>query len=283
MLQSNMAVLKAAYPFMSRVERRITDQLLAQPDLFASLSLAQFADSIGVSQGSIINFSRKYAGGGYPVLKEMILKGTTGDAEKPFSAVDHTKSVKTAMELKIQENLAAFHNTLALNDDCVLTKAIDKILSAKKVEIYGIFNSGIVARSFCYQLIQLGIPAAFVSDTLLCAVSASMLDQDSLVIAISASGRTKEILDAVKMAQKNGVKVICLTANGSSPLAKIADDVLLSASSGMTVSDRSEEIRLSQYLIVDTLCSYLRSIIDHSGQTHYFKLREILNSHNVND
>ena len=205
------------------------------------------------------------------------------EADTPFAVIDKSQGVKAAMELKIRENLLAFQNTLALNDEKTLKRVVDKILSAKKIEIYGIFNSGIVATSFCYQLIQLGIPATFVSDTLMCAISASMLDKDSLVIAISASGRTKEILDAVKMARNNGVSVICLTANGNSPLTQLSDDSLLCASSGMTVSDRSEEIRLSQYLIVDTLCAYLRSITDQSGQTHYFKLREILNSHNVND
>ena len=283
-MSSNLlTVLKAEYSFLSRVERKIADRLLADPDAVKTLSLAQMADSIGVSQGSIINFCRKFTGGGYPALKEQLFLSKEKSNDLPFSVINNKISVKSAMELKIRDNLAAFQNTLALNSDESLTRAVDKILSARKIEIYGIFNSGIVARSFCYQLIQLGIPAAFVSDTLMCAVSASMLTADSLVIAISESGRTKEILDAVEIVKRNGVAVICLTANSNSPLARLSDDVLLCASSGMTVSDRSEEVRLSQYLITDTLCSYLRSIIDQGGNTHYFKLRSILNSHNVNE
>ena len=277
------AVLKSEYEYMSRVERKITDRILDDPQIFVSCSLAELSASAGVSQGSIVNFSRKYSSGGFSSLKATVAACLKSDSDTPFAVVDKTQGVKSAMEIKIRENMIAFQNTFSLNDETSMKQVVERILSAKKLEIYGIFNSGIVATSFCYQLIQLGIPATFVSDTLMCAISASMLDQDSLVIAISASGRTKEILDAVKMAKKNGVSVVCLTANGNSPLAQISDEVLLCASSGMTVSDRSEEIRLSQYLIVDTLCSYLRSIIDQSGQTHYFKLREILNSHNVND
>ena len=277
------AVLKAEYEYMSRVERQIADRILNDPQNFVSSSLAELSAATGVSQGSIVNFSKKYSPGGFSALKAVVAGCLKLETATPFAVVDKSQGVKAAMELKIQENMLAFQNTLALNDENSMKQVVDKILSAKKIEIYGIFNSGIVATSFCYQLIQLGIPATFVSDTLMCAISASMLDKDSLVIAISASGRTKEILDAVKMARNNGVAVISLTANGNSPLAQVSDEVLLCASSGMTVSDRSEEIRLSQYLIVDTLCSYLRSIIDQSGQNHYFKLREILNSHNVND
>ena len=268
---------------MSRVERKIAERILSDPNRFIGCSLAEFSAATEVSQGSIVNFSKKYSTGGFSALKAAVADCLKSEADTPFAVVDKSQGVKAAMEIKIRENMIAFQNTLALNDEKTLNRVVDKILSAKKIEIYGIFNSGIVATSFCYQLIQLGIPATFVSDTLMCAISASMLDKDSLVIAISASGRTKEILDAVKMARNNGVSVICLTANGNSPLTQVSDEVLLCASSGMTVSDRSEEIRLSQYLIVDTLCAYLRSITDQSGQTHYFKLREILNSHNVND
>lgn len=278
-----LAVFKAEYEYMSRVERKIAERILTDPNRFIGCSLAEFSAATEVSQGSIVNFSKKYSTGGFSALKAAVADCLKSEADTPFAVVDKSQGVKAAMEIKIRENMIAFQNTLALNDEKTLNRVVDKILSAKKIEIYGIFNSGIVATSFCYQLIQLGIPATFVSDTLMCAISASMLDKDSLVIAISASGRTKEILDAVKMARNNGVSVICLTANGNSPLTQVSDEVLLCASSGMTVSDRSEEIRLSQYLIVDTLCAYLRSITDQSGQTHYFKLREILNSHNVND
>ena len=83
----------------------------------------------------------------------------------------------------------------------------------------------------------------------MCAVSASMLDENSLVIAISDSGATREILDAVTIARKNRVAAICLTTNRHSPLARMCDDVLITASSGMNISERSEEVRLSQYLI----------------------------------
>lgn len=268
---------------MGRVERTIADKIIAEPDAIISGTLAELANSLHVSQGSIINFSRKFSGGGFPTLKEHIRQSLENADDTPFSSVDNHESVKHAMELKIRENLTAFQNTLSLNDDAALTNAVNKILSAKKIEIFGIFNSGIVARSFCYQLIQLGIPATFVSDSLMCAVSASMLDENSLVIAISDSGATREILDAVTIARKNRVAAICLTTNRHSPLARMCDDVLITASSGMNISERSEEVRLSQYLIVDTICSYIRSITDQTGQEHYYKLREIISSHSITD
>ena len=157
------------------------------------------------------------------------------------------------------------------------------ILKAKKVEIYGLFRSGAVATDFYYQLLTLGIPTSYVSDVLTCAASASILDSNHLVIAISCSGQTKDVLDAVKIAKSNRVPVICLTGNKHSPLTKLADLTLVAAPSGNSVTGKEMEIRFSQLALADTLCAYLRNKIDANGEKRYFKLAEIINSHSVND
>jgi len=278
-----LAELKAGYGFMSRVEKRIADCILQNPKAFITFSMGELSQTTGVSQGSINNFAKKFSGGGFSALKLQVAGCLSSMQTQPFAVIDQSQGLKAAMKLKMEENAAAFRNTYEINEESVLSDAVKRILAAKKIEIYGIFHSGISARDFCYQLIQLGIPANFVSDTLMCAVSASMLDENGLVIAISSSGRTKEIVDAVEIAKRNGVPIICLTSDKFSPLAKVSDDVLLSASSGMSISDRPGEIRLSQQLVLDTLCAYIRSVIDASGQKHFYKLREIICSHSIKD
>ena len=110
-----------------------------------------------------------------------------------------------------------------------------------------------------------------------------MLDQDSLVIAISSSGQTKDIIDAVSLAKENGVPVVLMTANRISPLAKLADEVIIAAPSGISQSTRSNEIRISELVLVDALCAYLRSRIDETGENRYFNIKNILTSHSVDD
>jgi len=64
-------------------------------------------------------------------------------------------------------------------------------------------------------------------------------------------------------------------------LADICECALFTTNSGSTISARYNEVRLSQMIIADTLCSYIRSVIDESGKRHYFKLEKILNSHSI--
>lgn len=275
--------IKSTYEFLTKVEKNIADIIFDNPQKFITYSMAELSKISDVSQGSINNFAKKFTDSGFSALKLKIAECLSDYTEKPFTVINKTDGVKQAMELKIKENITAFKNAFELNDESVLKTVAEKIMSASKIEIYGIFQSAIVAKDFCYGLIQLGIPATFVEDTLMCSVSASMLDSNSLVIAVSATGQTKEVIDAVNIAKKNGVDIISITANKNSVLANISDHILIAASSGMSISDRTDEIRITQLLIVDTICSYIRSVIDTEGTKRYYKLTEIMNSHSIKD
>lgn len=275
--------LTANRDFLSNTERKITDIILDDPKKFTSYSMTELSKLAEISQGSIINFANKFAHGGFPTLKLEIAACIKDYTPTPFSVVEKNDGMMRVLEKTNQDIGYALKNTEILNDEKTLESVADRIFKAKKVEIYGIFRSAVVANDFYFQLLQIGIPASFVGDVLTCSVSASMLESDCLVVAVSSSGRTKDIIDAVKIAKENNVPVVCLTGDRNSPLAKMSDDVLVAASSGKSVSENSTEIRISQLALTDAICSYLRSRTDERGEKRYEKQKRILELHNVED
>lgn len=275
--------MRSNLEFMSAVEKRIAEAILQDVKKATKYSLGELAEIAKVSQGSIINFANKFCGGGFSALKLELAVAISGGEKKPFSAVEASDSMGEILRKTANDIGDALDNTSAFNDDETLKEVAEMILKAKKVEIYGVFRSAVVATDLYYQIIQLGVPATFVSDVLTCAVSASMLDSDSLVIAISSSGETQDVLDAVRLAKENNVPVVCITAHKGSPLAKLSDKVLIAAPSGNSVSANANEIRISQLCLTDALCSYIRLRIDADGRNSYFKFKDILSMHNVRD
>ncbi len=268
--------IKSNIDFLTTAERKIAQIILDNPLEFSRYSMVELSQMADVSQGTIINFSKKFVGGGYPSLKHHVAEccDSTKKQKDATMRFPNNALIKTAMDCE-----ESFELTVDVNGEDTLQKVAEKISNAKKVEIYGIFRSAAVATDFYYQLIEIGIPASFVSDILTCAISASMLDSESLVIAVSSSGRTKDVIDAVKNAKKNGVPVVCITSNKNSPLAKLSDYVLVACS-----ANRSEtEVRASQLLLTDAICSLLRADMDDADRRKYLELKEILNSHSVND
>ena len=281
MKRNILSEIKSQYEFLTRVEKNIADLILSDRAAFIKYSMAEVSFLAGVSQGSINNFAKKFSPEGFSSFKLSL--AASADSEAPLEVINPASSIKAAMEIKITENARACRATLEANGEEALCAAADKLLSARRVDIYGIYHSGIVAKDLSFQLMRLGIAANFVEDTLMCSVSASMLTKDDLVIAVTSSGRTKEIIDAAKIAKENGAAVLSVTGNKFSPMAQLSDIALYSLSSGMSVSDRADEIRNAQLLVVDTLCSYLRAKIADGKRNNYYRLVDILNSHSIED
>lgn len=276
------AEVKSEYPFLNRVERVIADAVLGAPQKFINLSITKLAQKIKVSQGSINNFAKKFSGGGFSALKLKLAKELSSHSTQIVQNGE-INNIKSAMENRISQLCAAYNTTLEVNSEQSLKNAVNLLLKAKKIEIYGVFTSSIVAKTFSYQLIQLGLPATFESDSLMCAVSASMLDSESLVIAVSSSGKTKEVIDAVKVAKAHNASVITITCNKSSPLAKISDEILVATATAENISDRDHEIIATQLLIIDALCSYIENKTEQPNQKQSDELQNIRDSHSIND
>lgn len=281
MTKNVFAQLRASYSYMSRVERQIADLILSQPDQFIALTMAQLSAREGVSQGSINNFARKFFSCGFSALKLYVAADLTPPADTSLPDV-LPQAVKTCMRNNIDINRSFFDITAQLNDEEVLARVVQRILSARKIDIYGVYHSGITARDLCFQLISLGIPANYVEDTFMCAVSASTLDKNALVIAVSSSGRTSEIIDAVQIAKENGAGVVCLTTNPFSPLAKLSDDVLLSAHSEQPRINWGHT-RMAQLFVIDSLTAYLQTILQQDDPANRDRLYKFNLSHSIQD
>ena len=77
----------------------------------------------------------------------------------------------------------------------------------------------------------------------------SLVSKGDVVLAISTSGKSKNVISGVKMAKKNGAKIICLTGNKTTELVKISD-ISIQISSNLT--PRIQEVhRLILHLICD--------------------------------
>lgn len=279
-LLSELQVNKCYY---SNVERKIAEVILKDTETFITYSIGELSEVAGVSQGSINNFAKKLVGTGFAGLKLLLAQQLPRHGEKQFNLAEAGDEIRDILVKNRAEMATAFQNTIELNSEQTLQRVVDLILKAKKIEIYGIYRSSIVAMDLYYQLLQLGLSAAFVSDVLMCSVSAALLDEFDLVIAISSSGRTKDVLDAVKIAKANRVPVVCITSHREAPLVKLSDEALLCASSGSSISNRMDEIRLAQMFLNDSLSSYIRYKIDETGEKRFYQVEELIQAHSVYD
>jgi len=275
--------IEANFSLYSEVERRIAGFLLEHPDVFIQCTMPELAKKTNVSQGSITNFAKKIVGTGFADLKLQVAQQMADFKSTTFSGIDEQDSSRDILRKTISQIEIAFDKIYELNTTDRLEKAVDLILRAKRIELYGLFLSGVAANNMQYQLMQLGLPAHYVNDVLLSPVSAMALDKSDLVIAVSNSGRTTDVLEPVKIAKNKGASLVAITSNPLSPLARLADVTLVSANSSATVSNEFSEIQMTQMLLCNSLCAHIRHIIDKDGENQFYRMSRIIGSHSIVD
>jgi RpiR family transcriptional regulator, carbohydrate utilization regulator len=250
----------AALPALPPAEQRVAKLVLADARSFASLPVSELAERAHVSKPTVVRFCRSV---GYDGLADFKLKlaGTVNEGV-PFvhRAVDEDDKPGDIV-VKVIDNavsaLLAYRNDAASH---AFERAIDALASAgrngRRIEFYGVGNSGIVAQDAQHKFFRLGVSAAAVADGHVQVMSATMLQPGDCVVIVSNSGRSRDLLDAAEIARRKGATTIVITASGS-PLARTAtsaQQILLAADHPEDYDRYSPMVsRLLHLVIIDIL------------------------------
>ncbi len=108
-----------------------------------------------------------------------------------------------------------------------LTKALDLMQNSKgRIIITGMGKSGHIGKKIAASLASTGTPSFFVHPAEASHGDLGMITEDDVVIAISNSGESKELVDILNYCKRFGIKLISITKNTDSSLGKAGDVVL---------------------------------------------------------
>jgi len=199
-------------------EQKVAALVLSRPNMITSMSLADVARKSGVSEPTVLRFCRAIGCSGFQDLKIRLI----GDLARviPYVHRDvHVEDPASDLTVKIfDRTISTFMRVKEKMDGRAMERAIEMLAMADKIEFYGLGASGLVALDAQNKFFRLGIPTNAYSDTHVMGMSAAILKSQSVVVAISNSGRSVELLDAVDVALAAGAGVIAITTGGS-PLA----------------------------------------------------------------
>jgi RpiR family carbohydrate utilization transcriptional regulator len=250
--------IKAALPSLAPAEQRVGKLVLADPRAFANLPVTELADRAHVSKPTVVRFCRSV---GYDGLSDFKLKLAGSVSEGvPFihRSVDVDDKTSDVAVKVIDNTVAAF---LKYRNDAsffALEHAAQALAATlqtnRRIEFYGVGNSGIVAQDAQHKFFRLGVNAIAYSDGHMQVMSASMLKPGDCAVIISNSGRTRDLMDACDIAKKQGATTIVITASGS-PLAS-AGHIHLTADHPEGYDKYSPMVsRLLHLLIIDILAT----------------------------
>lgn len=222
-----LARIEASFDELRKSERAVAQFVLAHPNEVLNISIAELAYRVGVSQPTVARFVNALGFTGFKEFKLRLAQSLASGVPYVHRDVGPDDSLDEVAPKVFNRTIGALMSVRNQLDATRLERAVELITRAARMEFYGIGNSGIVATDAQHKFFRFGIPSVAYSDPHTQGMAATLLEEGDVVVAISASGRTPELIRACELAREAGGEVIAITASGS-PLARTAT-VLLAA------------------------------------------------------
>jgi RpiR family transcriptional regulator, carbohydrate utilization regulator len=251
-MTGTLDLIRSSLDLLRKSEKKVARCVLAEPEEVVRSSITELAEKAGTSEPTVIRFCRRLGLGGYLELR-LNLARDLPSAQYIFENVTDQDSLAEIASKILSAHREAISKTLdKLNLDD-LNAAVQALLSARRVEFYGVGGSAIVARDAHHKFFRLGLPCVAYEDPHMQVMSAALLAAEDVVIVFSHSGSTKDIIDSVKVARKTGATVIGILGSENAPLMKLCTITLSVFSQEAALRLAPMTSRLVQLAIVDVL------------------------------
>ena len=250
-----LARLETLAPSLRESEQKIADYVLSHPAEMVYLTITELADRTDTSEATVIRFAQRLGYPGYSALKIALaldLHASAAPLPGELSAADDVASIKRKV---IEASVGSLNDTIQLLDDVALGQAVDALVGARRIEVYGVGSSAAIAQDAYSLLMQIGLPIVAVTDPHLQVMSAVQLRPGDVALAVSVSGSTQDTVEALQMARDAGATCICLTRHARSPITRVAHITLLAAARPATVGGHQLIGRVAQVAVVDVLAT----------------------------
>ena len=202
-------------------ERKLADYILAAPREVLDLAMTELSTRAGVSQPTIARFCQALGCSGFREFKIRLAQSVAPGVSSVYRDVEPDEPAPGIIGKVFDRTIGALievRNSLSAGS---VAEAIALLSNASRIEFYGAGGSGIAAQDIQHKFFRLGVPSVAYSDPHTFSMSSALLGPHDVVVAISNTGRTRDIVDAARSALACGAKVVAITQSHS-PLAKLA-------------------------------------------------------------
>lgn len=271
--------IKRLYCNLTSAERKVATYVIESPHEITRLTVHQLAEKCDVAASAVVRFCKSIELRGFSELKIELAKELGSQKEEKKRAlpdVEHEGGAEGVVRKVFNAGMHTLQDTLDMLDFSKVKQMSEVLVRAKHIFLFGIGTSSTVVTDAQYRLSQLGLWATACTDILLMGVTAANLEEGDVVLAISHSGRTKAVVDAVRLAKKKGATVIAITSFTDSILYQESDVAATVFADEVTYPVEAVSARVAHICLVDSLAMLLATHNYDSFADHIKSRNDIL-------
>ena len=257
--------IKEMYRSFNSTKKKIADYILENSEDILHITIKDLAENCGVSQAAVVRFCKQLQFNGFKDFKidiasDVLNSNRDNEEEGKYTDIKPGDDLKSIIENVCINNKKSIDDTLSVLDYNEVKRAVDAVHKAKRIDFYGVGASWIVALDGMQKFMRIGKYSCAYSDAHLQVTAASTLQKGDVVFALSYSGETKDIIDAVKVAKESGALIVAVTKYGINMLSEISDINLFLSSPEVTMRSGAMASRIAQLNVIDIIFSGVASI-----------------------
>ncbi|XEC97387.1 MurR/RpiR family transcriptional regulator [Paenibacillus tarimensis] len=250
---SPLVMISSIYNALTKAEQKVADVVLASTEETVYASVTDLSEMADVGETSVIRFCRKLGFRGYQEFKLAVAQDLVGPADNVHGRIEETDDIGTISKKITSYNSKALTDTRDLLDELQLQRAADALIRGGKIYFFGVGSSGNTAGDAKYRFMRLGFNVDCATDSHIIAMNCALVSREDVVVGISTSGSTKDLVDAIRLAKGNEAFVICITNHARSPITHYADAILLASSRETPLQGGAFSSKLAQIHVLDIL------------------------------
>ena len=233
-------------------ERKVADYVLNRPTHALSLGISALANDCGISDPTVMQFCRAIGFAGFQDFKMALAQSVAIGTPHIFQGIETTDRAATLAAKICSQSITAITELSKTVDWDQVERAIDVLAAAPRIEFHGLGASGAVAIDAQTKFFRLNVPVVAYIDPHMQLMSAAGLVCGDVLVSISYTGRTQEIINAARMARSREASVVAVTT-ANSALAEIASHPICLPWIEDTELYTPMTSRLLQLVVVDIL------------------------------
>ncbi|SMG49063.1 transcriptional regulator, RpiR family [Paraburkholderia susongensis] len=195
--------------------QRIAEIVLDDPEAVIKMSMAELSRAAETSDPTVVRFFRRFSCEDYQDFKVRLAQGLIPQAPFDYEPITQSDGPQSLCAKIVTNSLHAIQRFASDVDATAIDKAVDKLMEARSVFLFGLGISETIAFDAEHKLFRLGLHCRTVMDSQKQLLIAPTLRSDEVAVFFSHSGATKSLVTAASMARSKGAYTIAITAPGS--------------------------------------------------------------------
>ncbi len=260
---------------LNKSERKVAEVILRDPKTATRYSIAALARAAEVSEPTVNRFCRNFSTNGFPDFKIQLAQSLASGTPYVSQSVALDDSARDYADKIFLTSISGLDKARQSIDIDSITEAVDYLIQAKQIAFFGVGGSAPVALDAQHKFFRFNIPVMAYDDFLMHRMVAAASSTGDVIVTISYTGRTKEMVDAAQLARDNGATVIAITSPDS-PLSRVCTTTVGVSNQEDTDVYMPMASRIIHLAVIDILAAGVTLKRGPAFQAHLKKIKDSL-------